>query len=104
MGMASSAWGSACCGPRIRPRPRSPSTESCAGPGLQWDRVETEEGRRPLVSVVTPSMNQGEFVEETIRSVLEQDYPRIEHIVVDGGSSDGTLDILRRYPHLRWIS
>ena len=49
-------------------------------------------------------MNQGEFVEETIRSVLEQDYPRIEHIVVDGGSSDGTLDILRRYPHLRWIS
>jgi glycosyltransferase involved in cell wall biosynthesis len=66
--------------------------------------VETEEGRVPLVSVVTPSMNQGAFIEETIRSVLEQDYPRIEHIVVDGGSSDATLDVLRRYPHLRWVS
>ena len=72
--------------------------------GLQWTRVETEEGRLPLVSVVTPSMNQGAFIEETIRSVLEQDYPCIEHIVVDGGSRDGTLDILSRYPHLRWVS
>jgi len=63
-----------------------------------------EQERLPLVSIVTPSLNQGEFIEEAILSVLEQDYPRIEHIVVDGGSTDGTLDVLHRYQHLRWVS
>jgi glycosyltransferase involved in cell wall biosynthesis len=58
----------------------------------------------PLVSIVTPSLNQGRFLEATVRSVLEQDYPHIEHIVVDGGSTDETLDLLSRHPHLRWIS
>lgn len=58
----------------------------------------------PLVSIVTPSLNQGRFLEEAIRSVLEQDYEPIEHVVVDGGSSDETLEILARHPHLRWSS
>lgn len=51
----------------------------------------------PLVSIVTPSLNQSKFLEETLRSVLEQDYPRIEYIVMDGGSSDETGKILERY-------
>jgi len=58
----------------------------------------------PRFSIVTPSFNQARFLEENIKSVLDQQYPSVEHIVVDGGSTDGTVDILKRYPHLRWSS
>ncbi len=57
----------------------------------------------PLVSILTPSFNQARFLEETLRSVLEQSYPRLEYLVVDGGSSDGSVEILRRYAdRLAW--
>ena len=54
----------------------------------------------PLVSIVTPVFNCAQWIDSCIQSVLNQNYPKIEHIIIDGGSTDGTLDICKKYPHL----
>ncbi len=55
-------------------------------------------------SIITVSYNQSEFIRQNIESVLAQDYPNFEHIIIDGGSTDGTVEILKEYPHLNWVS
>jgi glycosyltransferase involved in cell wall biosynthesis len=57
-----------------------------------------------LVSIVTPTLNQGRLIEDTIRSVRAQTYTNIEHIVVDGGSTDGTIEILTRHERMGWLT
>jgi glycosyltransferase involved in cell wall biosynthesis len=64
------------------------------------------DGRTPRITVITPSFNQGAFLEESIRSILLQDHQNIEYFVIDGGSSDSSVEIIRRYaPWLAgWVS
>src|SRR6516162_4603409 len=73
-------------------------------PAAPGHGAPAREADDPLISIVVPSFNQGRFIGETIRSILEQDYPNIEVIVMDGGSTDSTVEVLRSFPQITWFS
>jgi glycosyltransferase involved in cell wall biosynthesis len=56
------------------------------------------------ISIITPSFNQGKFIEDAIQSVLNQNYQDVEHIVIDNCSTDNTMEVLKKYPHIKFIS
>jgi glycosyltransferase involved in cell wall biosynthesis len=74
----------------------SPALPATMDDGAPWLKI----------SIITPSLNQGQFIEETIRSILLQGYPNLEYIIIDGGSNDGSIDIIKKYePWLTyWVS
>src|SRR5262245_44445354 len=86
--------------PTVRELPAPPKGKS----GWPWTEDSLQLQTRisagqsyPRITVVTPSFNQGQFIEETIRSILLQGYPNLEFFILDGGSNDNTVDVIRKY-------
>lgn len=65
---------------------------------------KSKQSEKPKISVISPSLNHGRFLEETIKTIANQSYQNFEHIVIDGDSTDETVSVLKRYSHLKWVS
>ena len=89
------------------------SYETCAKETMElfnraFDSFSTD-NNNPLISIIMPSYNQGKYIERSIRSIVEQDYEKVELIIVDGGSADATLETIKKYADtypfkIKWIS
>jgi glycosyltransferase involved in cell wall biosynthesis len=88
------------------PHRAAPSSPGITGNAMPMTALDETRVERPLVSIVTPVLNGAATIEQCLDSVRDQDYAQVEHVVVDGGSTDGTTDILRhrRKDLARWIS
>lgn len=88
--------------PELPPPPAGKTGWPWEPPSPQSVHDSAANGTWPKITVVTPSYNQGAFIEATLRSIILQDYPDLEHIVLDGGSTDDSVAIIRRYEP--WLS
>jgi len=91
--------------PALKDLPIAPEYKNCwpwTEETLQLPETMSDGQRWPKISIITPNYNFGRFLEETVRSVLLQGYPNLEYIIIDGGSNDDSLDIIRKYE--RWIA
>jgi glycosyltransferase involved in cell wall biosynthesis len=66
--------------------------------------MKSQSGNKPLISIITPTYNSSKTIERAIKSVINQSVDNFEHIVIDGGSEDETLKIVKKYPKIRWMS